>query len=124
MTSAVMGVSKAARKVASNGALAVAASDEKQASIVVLGFCVVSLILIGFVAMSSASIEFAAYKYGNPFFHVTRYGFHMAVALVGALVVYRVPMGVWERCSPLLLFAAFILLMMVLIPGVGRKSVV
>ncbi|WP_019531255.1 putative lipid II flippase FtsW [Dasania marina] len=109
------------KKSGSQGALAIAAADGQAVSVRVLAGCIVALILIGFVAMSSASIEFAAYQYGNPFFHITRYGFHLAVALVGAMLVYRVPMNVWERCSPLLLFAAFILLTMVLIPGVGRE---
>lgn len=80
-----------------------------------------SLIILGFIAMSSASIDFAAYKYGSPFFHVYRYGFHLMMAAVVAMIVYRVPIKVWEKSSPILLFSAFILLMLVLVPGIGRE---
>ena len=88
---------------------------------VALAISAVLLILIGFVAMSSASIEFAAHKYNDPFFHIIRYGFHFCIALVAALVVYRVPMVFWQKASPLLLFAGVVLLVLVLIPGIGRE---
>ena len=86
-----------------------------------LAICFVSLVLIGFVAMSSASIEFAAVKYQNPFFHTVRYLFHLGVGLVAALAVYRVPMSFWQRTGWLWLFTGFALLLLVLIPGVGRE---
>ena len=79
------------------------------------------LILIGFVAMSSASIEFAAHKYNNPFFHIIRYGFHLCIALIAGLIVYRVPIVFWQKTSPALLFAGVVLLSLVLIPGIGRE---
>lgn len=82
----------------------------------------VGLIVIGFIAMSSASIEYAAVKYNDPFFHVVRYGFHLSLALFGALVVYTVPMATWQKLGPLLLGAGFLLLIVVLIPGIGREA--
>ncbi|MGK0498621.1 MAG: cell division protein FtsW [Oceanicoccus sp.] len=81
----------------------------------------VALITIGFIAMSSASIEFAAERYGNPFFHSYRYLFHLAIALVGAAVVYRIPMDFWQRTGWFWLMVGFALLIMVLIPGIGRE---
>lgn len=81
----------------------------------------VSLILIGFVAMSSASIEFAAERYGDPFFHSVRYLFHLTLALVVAVVVFQIPVAFWERTGWIWLFVGFALLVLVLIPGVGRE---
>ena len=86
-----------------------------------LAFAAVLLILVGFVAMSSASIEFAAHKYNDPFFHMVRYGFHLSIAIIAGLVVYRVPMSFWQKASPYLLLAGVILLLLVLIPGIGRE---
>ncbi len=80
-----------------------------------------ALVSIGFVAMSSASIEFAASKFGDPFFHSIRYMFHLSLALVVALVVYRVPMAFWQRSGWLGLFVGLALLVVVLIPGIGRE---
>lgn len=80
-----------------------------------------ALIVIGFLAMSSASIEFAAERYGNPFFHSTRYVFHLSLGLVSALIVYRIPMSFWQRTGWFWLLAGFALLLIVLVPGVGRE---
>lgn len=81
----------------------------------------VALLAIGFVAMSSASVEFAAARYGNPFFHSVRYLFHLTLGLVAAAVTFQVPVRVWQRTGWLWLLAGFLLLIVVLIPGVGRE---
>ncbi|ARN76381.1 putative lipid II flippase FtsW [Oceanicoccus sagamiensis] len=81
----------------------------------------IALIVIGFVAMSSASIEFAAERYNNPFYHSYRYLFHLSVAIVGGLVVYRIPMSFWQHTGWFWLLAAFVLLIVVLIPGIGSE---
>jgi cell division protein FtsW len=84
-------------------------------------FSALALTVIGFIAMTSASIEFAAERYGNPFFHAIRYGFHLSLGLVSAGIVYRIPMAFWQRTGWLWLLAGFSLLILVLIPGVGRE---
>lgn len=81
----------------------------------------IALIVIGFIAMSSASIEFAAERYGDPFFHTTRYAFHLALAVVVGLVVYRIPMSFWQSTGWFWLLAGIVLLLLVLVPGVGRE---
>lgn len=80
-----------------------------------------ALVAIGFLAMSSASVDYSAQTYGNPFFHVYRYLFHLALALLGAAVVYRVPMATWQRTGWLWLLVGLAALMLVLIPGIGRS---
>jgi cell division protein FtsW len=81
----------------------------------------VALLCVGFVAMSSASIEYAAVKYGNPFFHVQRYGVHLLLGLVAGVITYRIPMQFWQQTGGLWLFFGLALLVLVLIPGVGRE---
>jgi cell division protein FtsW len=80
-----------------------------------------SLLMIGFIAMSSASIEFAAERYGDPFFHSIRYVFHLALSIVAALVVYRIPMSFWQRTGWFWLLVGFALLLLVLVPGIGKE---
>jgi cell division protein FtsW len=87
----------------------------------VLALSAMALVFIGFIAMTSASVEFAAEKYGSPFFHSIRYSFHLGVALLVAIAAYCVPMNAWQRIGPLVLFFGLALLMLVLIPGVGRE---
>ena len=83
--------------------------------------CVIALICVGFIAMSSASMEYAAVKYNNPFFHIQRYGIHLLLGCVAALIAYRIPMSFWQQTGWLWLLFAFALLALVLIPGVGRE---
>ena len=82
----------------------------------------IALIVIGFIAMSSASIEFAAARYGDPFFHSIRYMFHLALGSVAALVVYRIPMSFWQRTGWFWLLVGFVLLSVVLVPGIGHEA--
>ncbi|MEH6585369.1 MAG: putative lipid II flippase FtsW [Halioglobus sp.] len=88
-----------------------------------LGIIVLSLalILVGLIAISSASIEYAQLNYNSTSFHTVRHLIYMAVAGVGAAVVYRIPLEFWEDTGWIWLFVALGLLILVLIPGVGRE---
>ncbi len=86
--------------------------------LVVLG---VALLLVGLVAISSASIEYADLHYKNTWFHTTRHLIYLALAISAAIVVYRVPLEFWEETGWVWLFIALTLLILVLIPGVGRE---
>ena len=87
------------------------------------GLLVVSLalILVGLVAISSASVEYAEINYNNASFHTLRHLIYMAAAGVAALVVYRIPLEFWEETGWVWLFVALGLLILVLIPGIGRE---
>ena len=80
-----------------------------------------TLILVGLVAISSASIEYAEINYNSTGFHALRHLIYMAVAGVAALVVYRIPLEFWEETGWVWLFVALALLILVLIPGIGRE---
>ncbi len=80
-----------------------------------------SLVCVGFVAMSSASVEYAAVKYSDPFFHIFRYGIHLTLGLIAALVIYQIPMSFWQRTGYLWLLLGGLLLVLVLIPTIGRE---
>ncbi|GAB3286764.1 putative lipid II flippase FtsW [Parahaliea aestuarii] len=79
-----------------------------------------ALLLVGLVAIGSASIEYGDWNYGNPWFHTTRHLIYIALALVAAAIVYRVPIQVWQQTGWVWLFAALVLLILVLLPGIGK----
>lgn len=81
----------------------------------------VSLVLTGFVMITSASMDVAAERFGGAFFFSIRHGIFMIMGLVLALVVSRIPLAFWHRMGPILLLVALLLLLLVLIPGVGRE---
>jgi len=83
---------------------------------VILGLAAFGLIMVG-----SASIAYADRLYGNPFHYLLRQGVFMLAALAIGYSVLRMPLAWWEQSSMALLVFALFLLLVVLIPGIGRE---
>ncbi len=81
----------------------------------------VALLLIGLVAISSASIEYADWHNHNPWYHTQRHLIYLVTAVISALMVYQVPVKFWQGTGWVWLFVALMLLILVLLPGVGRQ---
>jgi cell division protein FtsW len=81
------------------------------------------LLLLGLVMVYSASVampdnpKFA--RYASTHF-LTRHAVSMALAFVAALVALQVPIAVWEKWAPWLFVASLLLLVVVLVPLIGR----
>lgn len=86
-----------------------------------LQLLLLALLAVGFVAMTSASVEHAASRYGDTFYFAKRYGMHFTLALGLSAVMYLSPVSFWERSGWLWLLIGFLLLALVLVPGVGRE---
>ena len=80
-----------------------------------------ALLLVGLIAISSASIEYADWHYQNAWFHTQRHLIYLVVAISAGVVVYRVPPQFWLDTGWVWLFVALALLILVLIPGIGRE---
>ncbi len=81
------------------------------------------LLLLGMVMVYSASIAIAeaGRLTGNhPAYFLFRHGVFLSVGLVAAGVAFQVPLTTWQRFAPWLFVAGFVLLALVLIPGIGR----
>ena len=79
------------------------------------------LFCIGLIMVGSASMGVADANYGNPFYFFTRHLIYLATGLVVAAVVSQVPMETWNRYSYWLFLVALVLIVLVLIPGIGRR---
>lgn len=79
------------------------------------------LLAIGLVAMGSASVDFSAATYGDPFFHVKRYSVHLLLGLGALTVCMLLPLSFWQSTGWIWLLLGFVLLALVLIPGIGRE---
>ena len=79
-----------------------------------------ALMCIGLVVVSSASMDMASLNYDSPFFFLKRHGVYLAAGIVCAVLVYQIPLAVWERSSGALLIFAYLLLALVLLPGIGK----
>lgn len=81
----------------------------------------VFLVCIGIVFVASASLALAERATGNPFHYAERQIVYAALGFVAAAIMMVMPLKVWRATSALLLFAAFALLTLVLVPGFGHE---
>ncbi|HRD88049.1 MAG TPA: putative lipid II flippase FtsW [Accumulibacter sp.] len=82
------------------------------------------LLVIGMVMVYSASMATAeaARQTGNQSsYFLIRHGIFLIMALVAAGMAFQVPMATWQRWSPWLFVIGFVMLAVVLIPGIGRE---
>lgn len=86
-----------------------------------LAVAAVSLFCIGLVMVCSASIEIAAENYGDPYYHLRRHLVYASIGATAFVALLGIPFSAWERHGWVLLPAAFILLTLVLVPGIGRE---
>lgn len=79
----------------------------------------IALLSLGLVMVASASMPTAARELGNPFYYVERQAVYALLGLIAVAIGVGVPLKFWERSSGLLLLLGFVLLLVVLIPGLG-----
>ena len=88
-----------------------------------LVWVVLSLLALGLVMVYSASValpdnpKFARYAATH---FLSRHALSLAIALVAALLVLQLPIRLWERWAPWVFVAALALLVVVLIPFIGK----
>lgn len=88
-----------------------------------LVWVVVALVAFGAVMVYSASValpdnpKFARYA---PTHFLVRQLLFIAVAAVAALVTVQIPVSAWEKASPWLFVASLLLLVLVLVPFIGK----
>lgn len=80
-----------------------------------------TLAAIGLLMVASASIDLADRNYGNPFYFAQRHGIYLILGLIIATMAYQVSMKVWQQSGAMLLLIAYGLLIVVLIPGIGKN---
>jgi cell division protein FtsW len=88
-----------------------------------LVWAVLSLMLIGLVMVYSASITLAdGPKYANysSNYFLIRHLISLVIAIVVGIWAFKIPTKVWDRYSPVIFGFTVLLLVLVLIPGIGK----
>lgn len=86
----------------------------------VLLIAFISLLTIGVIMVASSSISIADRNFSNPFYYLQRQLLFVTIGLVAALTVFKIRLVQWEKSGMALLLFALFLLVLVLIPGVGK----
>jgi cell division protein FtsW len=85
-----------------------------------LGTAVV-LIGLGLVMVASASVAIADRQTADPLYYFWRQLFYVCAGAALAVMAVRLPVRAWQKAGPVLLLACALLLVLVLVPGVGRE---
>ena len=82
------------------------------------------LLAIGLVMVYSASIalaETSRFTGGRSTYFLLRHALFLGVSMVAAMLVFQLPMRLWQQASPWLFLLGVGLLVLVLVPGLGRE---
>jgi cell division protein FtsW len=78
------------------------------------------LALIGLIMVTSASIGMADQQMGDPFYFGKRQFLRLLLGVVLVWLAYRIPTRLWRDNGMVLMLGSIMLLVLVLVPGVGR----
>jgi cell division protein FtsW len=88
-----------------------------------LAWAAILLLAIGVVMVYSASIamaESSPHTGFRPWYFLVRHALFVAVGVVAAFIAFQIPMKAWQRLAPWLFIVGALLLVLVLIPGIGK----
>jgi cell division protein FtsW len=99
------------------------AAQSKEYDIVLL-LSGLGLLLFGMVMVYSASVALAE---GSKFtgyhasYFLVRHGIFVALGIITAVFIFQIPIHLWQKIAPWLFIAGVVLLIVVLIPHLGRE---
>ena len=85
----------------------------------ILFFTVILLSLFGLLMIYSSSNIWANYKFNDSFHYLKYQGFFFFIGLFIMILISRVDYHLYFKCSNKILLVSFILLILVLVPGIG-----
>jgi cell division protein FtsW len=89
-----------------------------------LAWTALLLLAFGLVMVYSASIamsEASAHTGNRAWYFLMRHGLFLVVGLIAAAVAFQVPVKAWQRLAPWLFISGAMLLVLVLVPGIGKS---
>ena len=87
----------------------------------ILAAITLALLVFGSIMVGSASMEIGLRDYGNPFHLVAIHHIYILLGLLSFVFVLGLPMIFWERMSWVFLIISLVLLIVVLMPGIGKE---
>src|SRR5688500_6603950 len=84
----------------------------------------VLLLGLGLVMVYSSSIAIAEggrNTYYQPTYYLVRHALFVMVGVIAAVAAFQVPVRSWQQAAPYLFIGGLVLLVLVLIPGIGRE---
>ncbi len=86
-----------------------------------LAIAVSGLLAIGLLMVYSTSVAMSERTFGQPFYYAIRHAIYLLLGLAVAGFAMRIELDKWKEYSGRLLLLSLVLLVLVLIPGLGRE---
>lgn len=86
-----------------------------------LSVATLCLLLLGLVMVASASVAVAQRATGEPFYYFYRQLVFAGLGVAGGALIFLVPLKKWEKNGFALLALAIVMLLLVLVPVIGRE---
>lgn len=77
------------------------------------------IVAIGLISVYSSSHIWALYKYNDAFYYIKRQAIFACIGLIAMFVTSKIDYHIYKRFYKPILFISFLLLVLVLIPGLG-----
>jgi cell division protein FtsW len=87
---------------------------------IILMLLTFTLLAIGLIMVYSASAIWAEYKFDDSFFFAKRQMLFAAVGIIGMFFIMNIDYWTWRTWAKVLIIICFVLLILVLIPGIGN----
>ncbi|WP_288108902.1 putative lipid II flippase FtsW [Limnobacter sp.] len=117
---AVSSMGAGGQSVGSRGFRILSAQDSLDQGFI---WAILALLCLGLVMVYSATVALPdANRYSGyeTTYFLVRHAFSIGFAFVVSFFVFQIPMKTWQQLSPLIFLCCLVLLMIVLIPGIGR----
>ncbi len=105
----------------SNARTAGSPAPEYDRSLAWAALLLASLGLVMVYSSSIATAEAGRYSGNNSAYYLMRHSMFLMLALGAATTVFFVPMRLWQKAAPWFFAVCIVLLVLVLIPGIGRE---
>ena len=89
-----------------------------------LAWTALLLLAIGLVMVYSASIamaELSPHTGNRPWYFLARHAMFLVAGLLAAAIAFQVPLRAWQKLAPYIFLVGIALLILVLVPGIGRS---
>ena len=80
---------------------------------------IITLLVIGIAMVYSSSYVWADYKYSDQFFFLKRQLLFAGAGILAMILFMHIPYGTWRKYAKFILLFCYLLLFLVLIPGIG-----
>jgi len=87
----------------------------------ILIICIAALSAIGFVMITSATLDYASQNLSNPFYFTIKHTIYLFLGIFSAYIISKIKLSFYTDYSRIFLIFAFILSILVFIPGLGRE---